>query len=173
MEWARSAIREEEIRDKTVLEVGSYNVNGTLKTLLSEFKPLSWTGVDQNAGPNVDVAIRAEELVNFFGPNQFDVVVCTEMLEHAEDWRSVVRNLLGMLTPGGLLILTARGPGMVYHADEEHGYGDYWRFTIEDIVQIFGNTMLEILQQDWELPGFFLKTRKPRDLEDIEVMRIS
>ncbi|MDR3465415.1 MAG: class I SAM-dependent methyltransferase [Xanthobacteraceae bacterium] len=57
----------------------------------------------------------------------FDVVLCTEMLEHVPEPIAVVRELGRILAPGGRLILTAPlGSGI--HQEPYHFYGGYTPF---------------------------------------------
>jgi hypothetical protein len=63
-----------------------------------------------------------------------------------------------VLKCGGLLIVTARGPGFPFH-----GYPhDYWRFTVEDFRRIFEDMWILHVGQDTDpsSPGVFLKARK-------------
>ena len=171
MRWVQAVMKPEEIAGKRVIEVGSYDVNGTSRSVLAQFGPSEWIGADMREGPNVDLVCDVKELVPVFPAGSFDVVISTEMLEHCEDWRLAVYNLKALPKPGGLLLVTARGPGMVYHP-EEGNYGDYWRFTLEDVARIFADFRIEDLRGDPELPGFLLKCWKPELLSSIEVEAI-
>src|SRR5579859_2787949 len=86
-------IGREEVFGKSVIEVGSYNVNGSFRDHIMYYAPASYLGVDAKPGPGVDRVCQAEQLLNSFQPSSFDLVVSTEMLEHVQDWRLVVRNL--------------------------------------------------------------------------------
>ena len=56
--------------------------------------------------------------------NSFDVVLCTEVLEHVPEPIAVVHELGRILKPGGKLILTAPlGSGL--HQEPYHFYGGY------------------------------------------------
>src|SRR5438874_790183 len=91
--FGRNHLTEGEIRGKTILEVGALNVNGSLRDWLETHGPDQYVGVDIVAGPGVDEICDAERLVARFGTNRFDVVICTEMLEHVQHWSRVVSNL--------------------------------------------------------------------------------
>lgn len=57
----------------------------------------------------------------------FDVVLCTELLEHVPDPVAIVRELGRILRPGGTLLLTAPlGSGL--HQEPYHFYGGYTPF---------------------------------------------
>jgi hypothetical protein len=79
-------IKIEEFKGKRVLEVGSKYVNGSVRPLIERFcSPKEYVGVDIEAGKFVDVILSAEKLVEYFGPESFDVVISTEMLEHIQN----------------------------------------------------------------------------------------
>jgi SAM-dependent methyltransferase len=156
------------VRGKTVLEVGSYNVNGSVRDWVERQQPTSYIGVDLQPQPRyVDEALSANDLVARFGRDAFDVVICAELLEHAEDWRAVVRNLKGVLKLGGLLVLTCRGPGFPRHDFP----GDYWRFTVDDMQRIFSDSQIIALIADPE-PGVLLAARKT-ELSETDVSAIA
>jgi SAM-dependent methyltransferase len=48
----------------------------------------------------------ALELTGEFGPERFDVVVSTQMLEHVPDWPRALREMRSVLKPGGRLLVT-------------------------------------------------------------------
>ena len=48
-------LKGEEIENKLILEVGSYNVNGSLRLLIESYCPLEYIGVDIEKGPGVDI----------------------------------------------------------------------------------------------------------------------
>jgi hypothetical protein len=92
MRFALDHITRVDVEGKSVLEVGSYNVNGSFRDHIRYFGPLSYLGVDAVEGTGVDQVCRVEDLVSTFGPERFDLIVSTEMLEHVADWRKAVRN---------------------------------------------------------------------------------
>jgi SAM-dependent methyltransferase len=144
-----------EFAGRRVLEVGSKFVNGSVRPLIERFcRPREYVGVDIETGKYVDVVLPAERLVEHFGPESFDAVISTEVLEHVFDWRTVVNNMKAVLKPGG-----------------------YWRYEIEDVEKIFGDFEIIALEKNWEVPGVFLKARKPtnwspNDLSQIELYSI-
>jgi len=146
-----------DVTGKRVLEVGSLDVNGSPRGLLELLEPASYVGVDIRPGPKVDQICGASELVAAFGVESFDVVVSTEMLEHAEDWRGAVSNMKRVLTPGGLLLITTRSPGFPKH---DHP-GDYWRFTRQDALEIFSDMEEVDVAEDPMAPGILVRARKP------------
>jgi hypothetical protein len=93
-----------------VLEVGSKNVNGTVRSIC-EPGSLKYIGVDIETGDGVDIIVDAYELTKYFGLDVFDVVISTEMVEHVLDWPLVFCQMMSVLKQGGLLILTTRSIG--------------------------------------------------------------
>ena len=156
--FAVSALSGEEVAGRTVAEAGAFNVNGTVRGYVENLGPASYTGIDIRLGPCVDYIAGAADLPSF---GTFDIVISTEMLEHAEDWRAAVRGLVLALNPGGLLVITTRSEGFPKH---DHP-GDYWRYSLDDMRQIADEAGLAIvrLETDWEAPGVFLTARKPED----------
>src|SRR5215468_10643995 len=159
--FAQVALTEAEVAGKTVLEAGALDVNGSARPHVEAFGPASYTGTDMRAGPRVDVVCPAEELPTRFRPASADVLLSTEMLEHAASWRAAMNGMITVLAPGGVLVLTTRGPGFPVH-----GYpSDFWRFTVPVMRQILEAAGLEVLvcipDSDPQSPGVFAKARKP------------
>ena len=88
---------------KRVLEVGSYNVNGTVRDY---FECLHYVGVDWRPGPGVDVVCMAKDM-QFETP--FDVVISASMLEHDPTWKESIERMLDCLRSDGILLLSWGG----------------------------------------------------------------
>jgi hypothetical protein len=87
-----------------VLEVGSKFVNGSVRPLIERFcKPREYIGVDIEPGKYVNVVLPAERLIDYFGPESFDVVMSTEVVEHVLDWGLVINGMIVVSERGGLL----------------------------------------------------------------------
>lgn len=155
--WASTALTPAEVNGKQVTETGAYDVNGSVRPAVEAHGPASYTGTDISEGPGVDVVRDAAKLDR----DSADVVISTEMLEHAEDWQAAVAGMIRALTPGGILVLTTRSEGFPYH-----GYpDDHWRFSVEAMGQIMTAAAMDILDlradPDTSSPGVFVKARKP------------
>jgi SAM-dependent methyltransferase len=145
-------IKPEEFKGKRVLEVGSRYVNGSVRPLIENFcSPKEYVGVDIEAGKFVDVILPAEKLVEYFGPESFDVVISTELLEHVQNWRLVINNMKSVLKCDGYIYLTTRSYGFPYHA---YPY-DFWRYEIEDVKKIFSDFEIIKLIKDHEALAYF------------------
>jgi SAM-dependent methyltransferase len=94
-----------------VLEVGSWNVNGSVREL---FQSCEYLGVDIAPGPGVDLVARGEALA--LPTASFDVVISCECFEHNPRWLETFLNMERMLKPGGLFVFTCSGIG-----HREHG----------------------------------------------------
>jgi SAM-dependent methyltransferase len=159
--WDQAVLTVEAVRGRRVLEVGARNVNGSLRPYVEGLGPASYIGVDMTPGDGVDEICYAEALVSRFGTGAFDLVLCTEMLEHARNWRDVVRNLKSVLVPGGWLLVTTRSMGFPLHEYP----GDYWRFSVNDLDRMFGEFWERTVAADPEAPGAFFWGRKPLTLD--------
>ena len=62
----------------------------------------------------------------------FDVVLCTQLLEHADDPAAVVRELRRVTAPGGRVLASTHGV-QVYHPNPD----DYWRWTHSGLERLF------------------------------------
>jgi SAM-dependent methyltransferase len=146
------------VAGQKVLEVGSYNVNGSVREVLEPLGPANYLGVDVTPGPGVDLVVAPEdELPGSDG--RWDLVISTEMLEHAPDWRGALDKLKRAARPGGTLVLTTRSRGMPYHAFPI----DCWRFSLENMLDAFADWHIESATADPDPrhPGVFLRARKP------------
>ena len=149
-----------EFRGKRVLEVGSKCVNGSVRPFVERYLfPGEYTGVDIEWGKHVDRVVPVENLVEAFGPDSFDVVISTEVLEHIKDWRAAVDNIKAVVKPGGCVYLTTCSYGFPYH-----GYPyDFWRYEPHDLRAMMGDFETVASEKDPNYPGVFLKARKPGD----------
>lgn len=162
IEFGRRNIKETDIKNKTIIEVGSYNVNGSLRSLIEALHPDSYIGVDICKGPGVDQICGAEDIINRLGKEAFDVLISTELLEHVADWRRTISNFKHILKPNGFLLITTRSKGYHYHGCPF----DFWRYELNDMKAIFSDFNIEVLEKDTLSPGVFLKARKPKTFKE-------
>jgi len=107
-----------------IYEFGSFIVPGqeAIGDLRSLFPGRDYIGCDMRAGPGVD---RVEDLSQLTLPDESAAtIVCVETLEHVFEVRRAVDELLRVLAPGGMIVITTP---FNFHL---HSYpGDYWRLT--------------------------------------------
>lgn len=165
MAFACSALTAEDVAGNCVLEAGALDVNGSVRPHVEALGPFEYIGTDMRAGPGVDVVCAAEDLPGRWllagAPRVFDVVISTEMLEHAADWQAAMRGLVDAVADGGILVLTTRSAGFPRHEHPE----DHWRFPVESMRQILLAAGLTVERcepdPDPASPGVFAKARKP------------
>jgi len=137
------------------LECGSQNINGTVRPYFTG----QYIGIDMEDGDGVDLVASANDIP--FKDESFDVVVCTEMLEHDPAFWKSISEMTRVLRPGGHLLLTTRGIGFPYHEYP----GDYWRFTneaIEMLLRDAGLTIGNICSDPYpDHPGVLAYATKP------------
>jgi hypothetical protein len=85
----------------SVLEIGSLDVNGGVRDLFRDCR--AYHGIDVVEGPGVD---EVADAADWSRPDAFDVVVSTEVLEHAPRWPNVLTNAWCSLAAGGRLVMT-------------------------------------------------------------------
>lgn len=97
-------------KGKKVLEVGSLNINGTVRSF---FEDCDYTGIDVGEGPCVDIVCQGQE---YNAPDAtFDTIISCECLEHNPYWLETFVNMIRMCKPGGVVIMTCAGTGRAEH----------------------------------------------------------
>jgi len=173
LEWGKQNLTKKNIKGKRVIEVGSYNVNGSFRDFIAPLEPIEYIGTDMRPGPGVDVECPAEELVNRFGVESFDIVISTSTLEHVKNWRQAVSNIKDICRTGGIVLTTAPSD-FPFHTFPN----DFWRYTPADLENIFSDFNILVLEEDPEPPSLaYLKARKPKsfvesDLSDYRLYSI-
>ena len=116
-----------------VLDVGSYDVNGSYKELFSNY-----TGLDIVKGPNVDVVTKKP----YSWPlkkETFDIVISGQALEHIEFPDKIMGEIKRVLKPGGYCCIIAPSAG------PKHDYPvDFHRFDKASFTKLADNANLKI-----------------------------
>lgn len=96
-----------------VIEIGSYDVNGTMRSIIDSAEHV---GVDLIAGPGVDIVeyghrVRLED-------GSFDAALSAECFEHDPHYRKTVTNMARLVRPGGLVAFSCGGRGRLEHGTQ-------------------------------------------------------
>jgi SAM-dependent methyltransferase len=82
-----------------VLDIGSYDYNGSYKSLFKGAK--GYVGMDLQGGPNVDVVPLNPYQWDEFDTDSFDVIVSGQTFEHTEFFWITFSEIVRCLRPGG------------------------------------------------------------------------
>jgi ubiquinone/menaquinone biosynthesis C-methylase UbiE len=122
--------------NKKVLEVGSLDINGSIRKY---FTDCDYTGVDLGPGKAVDIVAKGEELD--FADSTFDVAVSCECFEHNEHWKETFLNMIRMTNSEGLVFFSCATTGRKEHGTRRTNptsspfTGDYYRNLTEEDFQ--------------------------------------
>jgi len=165
-------LSKEEIQGKRILEVGSYNVNGSLRDGVMVHNPAEYVGVDIEAGPGVDIVCSSDSVLARFGKESFDVVISTCTLEHVVNVKPSISDMKNVCKVGGIILL------IVPSVWPEHNHPiDYWRFSKEDISEIFSDFETLILEEKPTFHGpkvgdlVYAKMRKPEGFTEKDISK--
>lgn len=125
---------------KTVLEVGSLDINGSVRRF---FTDCDYTGIDLGEGKGVDVVAHITDY-HRLNDGEYDVVISTEALEHDHAWFKSLVAMYRLLKPSGLLLITCAAPNRPEHGTVRTDAGfaspftaDYYRnISVEDFASV-------------------------------------
>lgn len=113
-----------------VLEVGSRDINGNVRHL---FVDSEYIGLDMEQGDNVDLVLNGHNLVDHFGEESLDLVLCLDTLEHDNKFWVTVEQMKRVLKPGGYLLVAVPSINLGPHFYPD----DYWRFLESGVKEFF------------------------------------
>lgn len=125
----------------------------------------SYVSLDTQAQPGIVTdylaPIDGDPPDELFAEPRFDLVLCTEVLEHVGDWEGAFANMRRVLAPGGRLIITCPH---VYPLHEEPF--DFWRPTTHALrffAERHGLMVAELVRlgTPWDVLGTFLGASAP------------
>jgi SAM-dependent methyltransferase len=131
-------------RDRRVLDVGSYDVNGSVK---DEFTGCEYVGLDVAEGPNVDIVSPC----HLHEPDRpFDTIISCEAFEHDRYLPLTLKHIVHkLLRPKGSFIFTCATAGRKEHGtasslpedcpaiQNDPDWKDYYRpVTVNDVCSI-------------------------------------
>jgi len=97
-------------KNSKVLEIGSLNINGTIRIF---FENCDYLGVDVGPGNGVDLVCPGQELT--LPDNSYDTVGSCECFEHNPFWVETFTNMYRMCKPGGLVFMSCATTGRPEH----------------------------------------------------------
>jgi SAM-dependent methyltransferase len=101
----------------------------------------SYVGLDVASGPEVDVLVRPDGTWPLDSA-RFDVVLCTQVLEHVENLELTLNEIVRVLKPGGVAVVTFP---FLYN---EHGEPyDFRRMTVHYAKRLFPRFQIEALER--------------------------
>jgi SAM-dependent methyltransferase len=132
MPWLTEKISRKQLNQKIsrfaselkTLEVGSFGQASYTKYFPNRI------GVDVKPGKGTDIVASVYELP--FGDAEFDVVLRCSVLEHLEDPRKAIAEMMRVLKPKGRIIVSVPFLFPLHDAP-----GDYWRFTKYGLRSLF------------------------------------
>lgn len=111
-------------QDVKVLEVGSQNINGSVR---SHFTNCEYLGIDLGEAPGVDLVTS---IIGFHKPGEYDMVISSEMLEHCREWKEALAQMYINTKPGGMFLLTCASDNRQEHGTHNHTSQDS-KFTLD------------------------------------------
>lgn len=143
LEWARVEFPEFFSGDRSVLDVGSGDINGNSRYLFGQH--CKYVGNDVVEGPNVTMVSPTKDLP--FRANHFDTIISSECFEHDPQFEESIANIYRMLKPGGLFVFTCASTGRPEHGtartqpadsfgsrEAVHGFTDHYKnITVDDL----------------------------------------
>lgn len=144
-----------------ILDVGSMDVNGSLRQALPEGRVVAYTGVDLEAGPGVDVIVSSAARLPFDG-NWFDVVVSTSVFEHDSAFWQSFEELVRVTAPGGFIYVNAPSNGHVHQHPR-----DCWRFYPDAGIALCDWTNRGLVEHQVVLVESFVYERRGSEWNDL------
>lgn len=110
---------------RNILEIGSQDINGSIRDYFPGASSKNWLGLDVGAGKCVDFVIPGELIQ--LSDGWADIAFSTECFEHAKRWKEVFLNMIRCTRGGGLIVLTFAGAGRAAHGtvDTDEGSSPY------------------------------------------------
>lgn len=138
--FVASVVDAQDLRHKSVLEVGSLDVNGNVRNLFEG----PYVGVDLRPGKGVD---KVGHLGQFPGVGlDFQVGLCLEVLEHDLTPWLTISMLAARLRRGAHVIVTCRGYDpegcFPWHAEPV----DVWRYTILGVTALMTASGIDVAE---------------------------
>lgn len=115
----------QDIENKIVLDIGSCDVNGTLKPIFLKAK--KYIGLDQCQGKNVDIVSPSHNIP--LEDNSVDIIVSSSCFEHDTMFWITFKEMCRLVKPSGFIYINApsNGPYHAHPVDNWRFYADAWK----------------------------------------------
>jgi SAM-dependent methyltransferase len=159
--------------NKKVLEVGSLDINGTMRSFFSN---CDYLGIDVGEGRGVDLVAQGQK---YDAPDEsFDVCSSGECFEHNPYWAETFANMVRMCKSGGLIFFTCATTGRSEHGTSRTDSGSspltvsigweyYKNLDEQDFRESFEESFDEIFSEyefhstvDYDNPTEFIKNMR-------------
>ncbi len=140
--WRGIKQRYPEYFTENILEVGSFDINGTVRDFF-EKDCKEYVGVDWRSGPCVDVVTLAHEM-EFEKP--FKAVISASMLEHDPHWDKSIRQMVKCVRQDGILVFTWGAANSPIHCEGEASDGKFHALKgdlVKNLIEELGMTIVE------------------------------
>lgn len=141
---------------KKVLDVGSYDVNGSYRRLFDQID-IQYVGLDIEAGPNVDIVMDHPYSWSSLDDGEFDYIISGQAFEHIEFPWLTIKEIYNKLKIGGCVCIIAPSSAL------EHRYPfDCYRYFGDGLAALAkwaGFTILDVsvagipersVSQEWD-----------------------
>jgi SAM-dependent methyltransferase len=127
-------------------------MNDAVRAHIDSIGPAALTAVEISGNAHQDLGWKSFRSLDYpefdicapTPQDEFDVVICEQVLEHVIDPWGAVRNLRALCRPGGHVIVTT--PFLIkVHELPLYGMRDYWRFTPRGIRVLLESAGLEVV----------------------------
>ena len=102
-----------------ILEIGSYEVNGSLRKY---FLNSNYLGIDLANGPGVDKVLDGSKIESL--NRKFDIIISSECFEHASNWKEIFRAMINCIKDEGYVIMTCASKGRIEHGTKRSDFFD-------------------------------------------------
>jgi len=130
----------ESFKGVRVLELGSGNVNGTVRDYFEDTK--EHIGVDFRKMDCVDLVSYAKDTK--FRKSHFDTLISYSMIEHDPDWKESLGNNFPFIKKGGLIFLAWGGESNAKHGE---GYGGHHPVPLKEVKEFILSLGTEELEE--------------------------
>jgi SAM-dependent methyltransferase len=134
MQFLQQSLQALPVWPARVLEIGSRDINGSPRLLFADDR-VRYVGIDVTPGLGVDVVANG---ATFKSASPFDLVICAEVFEHTHEWPAILENMARLVTPDGIILVTAASLERAPHSAVDGGAlqaGEWYGNLLESAVR--------------------------------------